>query len=251
MATTRSAAGSKGGGDAERRRVQARDGAVPREERVFGAIHEAVLDHRLAPGTKLKEVELAELFGVTRAVVRKVLARLAHLRLVQLRPNRGAVVSSPTVAESIELFGARVAIESAIAACAAGRATRERLRALRAVLRQEHEAYRRGDEADGHRCSVEFHRVLASLGGNAVLAEFLDQLLARTPLVVLAHPGRQEARTCGSDEHAAILDAVAANDGPRAAAAMRAHLEAVLGRLRLQRAPGPRALADMLGVVAA
>src|SRR5512144_2209080 len=62
------------------------------DDLVCATIHEAGLDHRLPPGTKLKEVPLAELFGVTRAVIRKSLARLAHMRLVELRPNRGAVV---------------------------------------------------------------------------------------------------------------------------------------------------------------
>jgi DNA-binding GntR family transcriptional regulator len=221
------------------------------EERVFRAIHEAVLDHRLAPGTKLKELELAELFGVTRAVVRKVLARLAHLRLVELRPNRGAVVASPSVAESIQLFGARAAIEAAIAEAAAPRITREHLRELRARLKQEHDAYQRGDEADGHRHAVELHRRLAAIAGNVVLADFLDQLIARTPLVVLAHQTTANGSACSIEEHGAILEALAAGDGARAAKAMRAHLDAVLARLRLQQGREPRGLADMLRVVAA
>jgi DNA-binding GntR family transcriptional regulator len=230
---------------------EARAPAATAEDRVFRAIHEAVLGHRLAPGTKLKELELAELFGVTRAVVRKVLARLAHLQLVQLRPNRGAVVASPSVEEGIELFGARAAIEAALAERATARITRDQLRELRSVVKQEHDAYRRGDEAEGHRRSVEFHRLLAGVAGNGVLAAFLDQLIARTPLVVLAHPAGANGNTCSIDEHGAILDALAAGDEARAARAMREHLDAVLGRLRLQRSREPRALAEMLGVAAA
>src|SRR5215470_3764886 len=59
------------------------------DENLYAAIHEAILDHRLPPGTKLKEIPLAELFGVTRSVVRKALGRLAHERVVELRTNRG------------------------------------------------------------------------------------------------------------------------------------------------------------------
>src|SRR5262252_8793169 len=84
------------------------------DDRICATIHEAVLDHRLPPGTKLKEVALAEIFGVTRAVIRKALGRLAHMRLVELRPNRGAVVASPSVDEARDLFAARRAIEGAI-----------------------------------------------------------------------------------------------------------------------------------------
>ena len=60
------------------------------EEDVLREIEKAVLDHRLPPGTKLKEVQLANLFGVKRGLIRKVLARLAHSRLVDQTPNRGA-----------------------------------------------------------------------------------------------------------------------------------------------------------------
>ena len=225
-----------------------RAGAAP-DDRIHAAIHEAVLDHRLPPGTKLKEVELAELFGVTRAAIRKVLARLAHARIVDLRPNRGAVVASPTAAEARDLFAARSAIESAIVSSLAPRVTREQLKELKARTRAEREAYDAGDARQGLRLSVEFHRVLARMAGNAVLAEFLDQLVARTPLVVLAYRTPAEDNACSIDEHSALVDALAAGDAARAVATMSAHLDALLARLDL-RAGGRREadLATLLGM---
>ena len=58
------------------------------EDEVLRQIEQAILDHRLAPGTKLKEVQLADLFGVKRGLIRKVLTRLAHSRLVDQMPNQ-------------------------------------------------------------------------------------------------------------------------------------------------------------------
>ena len=216
------------------------------DDRVFAAVHEAVLDHRLPPGTKLKEIALAELFGVTRAVVRKALARLAHLRLVELRPNRGAVVASPTAGEARDLFAARRAIEGAIVASLASGVTREQLRELRAMTRLEREAYAAGDARRGLKLSVEFHRVLARMAGNAVLAEFLDQLVARTPLVVLAHQGPATDSACSIDEHSEVVAALAAGDGAHAVATMGAHLDALLARLDLE---GPPRRETDLGVL--
>ncbi|HYQ99211.1 MAG TPA: GntR family transcriptional regulator, partial [Casimicrobiaceae bacterium] len=213
---------------------------------VCATIHEAVLDHRLPPGTKLKEIALAELFGVTRSVIRRSLARLAHLRLVELRPNRGAVVASPTAAEARDLFAARRAIEGAIVASLAERVTREQLRELRLTTRSEREAYAAGDTRRGLKLSVEFHRVLARMAGNAVLAEFLDQLVARTPLVVLAHQGPATGPACSIDEHSQVVDALADGDGPRAVATMAAHLDALLARLDLE---GPARRETDLGVL--
>ncbi|HET9010747.1 MAG TPA: GntR family transcriptional regulator [Gemmatimonadaceae bacterium] len=205
------------------------------DDLVCATIHEAVLDHRLPPGTKLKEIALAELFGVTRSVIRRSLARLAHLRLVELRPNRGAVVASPTAAEARDLFAARRAIEAAVVASLAAHVTREQLRELRAMTRAEREVYAAGDARRGLKLSVEFHRVLARMAGNAVLAEFLDQLVARTPLVVLAHQGPAIGNACSIDEHSQVVDALADGDGPRAVATMAAHLDALLARLDLER----------------
>jgi DNA-binding GntR family transcriptional regulator len=244
-------------------RTRARSGS-PRRERAAAAllagngggddlvcatIHEAVLDHRLPPGTKLKEIALAELFGVTRSVIRRSLARLAHLRLVELRPNRGAVVASPTAAEARDLFAARRAIEAAVVASLAANVTREQLRELRAMTRAEREAYAAGDARRGLKLSVEFHRVLARMAGNAVLAEFLDQLVARTPLVVLAHRGPAMGNACSIDEHSQVVDALADGDAPRAVATMAAHLDALLARLDLERtARRETDLGELLGV---
>jgi len=62
----------------------------------------------------LKEVQLANLFGVKRGLIRKVLTRLAHSRLVDQTPNRGATVAKPSVKEGQDLFATRRVIESAI-----------------------------------------------------------------------------------------------------------------------------------------
>ena len=66
---------------------------------VYAHIFEAILEQRLAPGTKLSEEALGEIFGVSRTIIRRALSRLAHESVVLLRPNRGAVVASPTVEE--------------------------------------------------------------------------------------------------------------------------------------------------------
>src|SRR5260370_3232896 len=77
------------------------------EDRVFNAILDAVLDHRLAPGTKLTERELTEIFGASRGAVRAALSRLGHSLLVEQRPNRGAVIANPSLPHTRHLFEAR------------------------------------------------------------------------------------------------------------------------------------------------
>ncbi|WP_382323507.1 GntR family transcriptional regulator [Hydrogenophaga sp. UC242_53] len=74
---------------------KAREPEESPEERVYRTLYDGILDRRLAPGTKLKEIPLAQAFGVTRGVVRKTLARLATAKVVTLRSQHGASVAQP------------------------------------------------------------------------------------------------------------------------------------------------------------
>jgi DNA-binding GntR family transcriptional regulator len=219
------------------------------ETRIFARMHQAVLDRRLQPGMKLKEVELAEAFGVNRAVVRKVLARLSYERLVALRPNRAAVVASPSVQESRDIFAARRVVEAAIVETLARSISRAALKSLRGLVHEEKTAYARSDTQRGLQLSLAFHRELARHAGNGVLAEFLGQLVARTPLVVLSYQASNGDNACADEAHAAIVDALARNDGVEAIAVMRAHLENLEAQLDLaEKKPPTPDLATLLAV---
>jgi DNA-binding GntR family transcriptional regulator len=207
------------------------------EDEVHERIYQAVLDHRLQPGTKLKEVELAQVFGVSRSAVRNVLARLAYARLVELRPNRGATVASPSAEESRDLFAARRAIEGAIVDALARRVTPAQRRRLHALVARERDAYARGESRAALKQSLRFHRELAAMAGNRVLADMLDHLIARTPLVVLAFRAAGRENRCGSDDHADIVEAIAAGNAGRAVEAMSRHLQDLEDQLDLS-APG-------------
>ena len=214
---------------AARKRVSARVD----EDEIYRRIYGAVLDHRLQPGTKLKEVALAEVFRANRNVIRKVLMRLAYNRLVALRPNRGAVVASPSVEESRDLFAARRAVEAAIVDAVTRKIAPPEAKALRTLTASERDAYRRGELRKALKLSLKFHQQLAAIAGNGVLAEFLDQLIARTPLVVLAYRGRGTDTACSIDEHSQIVDAIVGGDAAKAVAAMTLHLEGLEGQLDL------------------
>ena len=83
----------------------------PASDHIASRLALAVHEHRLAPGTKLNEDEVADVYGVSRTVVRAALQRLSHDGLVELRRNRGAFVAQPSIRDAREVFEARALLE--------------------------------------------------------------------------------------------------------------------------------------------
>ena len=197
---------------------------VMSEEDILRHIEQAILDHRLPPGTKLKEIQLTEIFGVKRGAIRKVLTRLANSRLVVQTPNRGASVAKPSAEEGRHLFATRRAIEGAIVEDLAGKSNDTLVRQLKNLLKEEHQAYQQGDNKRALALSVDFHRQLATLAGNSVMQEFLNDIIRRTPLVILTHIGSESEKRCRNLEHEAIVEAIAKGDARKAVKIMNEHL---------------------------
>jgi DNA-binding GntR family transcriptional regulator len=79
---------------------------------VYDALRSDLLNGVLAPGQKLRMVELAERFGVSQSVVREALTRLAEQSLLVASPQRGFRVRDLSVRDITHLTEARVQIES-------------------------------------------------------------------------------------------------------------------------------------------
>jgi DNA-binding GntR family transcriptional regulator len=71
---------------------------------IYDRIWSAIAEHKLRPGTRLKEEQLSEIFGVSRARVRAALAALERDGLVTLVQNRGAFVAQPTIEEARDVL---------------------------------------------------------------------------------------------------------------------------------------------------
>ena len=94
-------------------------------EEMHQLLFNAITEHTLRPGTKLREEELAEAFGVSRTRIRELLFRLNHLGIVDLPPRRTALVAKPTEKEAREVFHARRVLEMGIVSEVAAKAKTE------------------------------------------------------------------------------------------------------------------------------
>lgn len=202
-------------------------------ERIAASITQAIVERRLMPGTKLAEQQLADIYGVSRTLVRQALNQLSRHRLVTLTPARGACVAEPSVEEARQVFELRKMLESALVSQLCTTITPAQIRTLREHLKLEREALKRTDVPGRTRLLADFHVLLARLLGNEVLAELLQELLSRSSLIALMYQSGHSAAESQA-EHEALVDALEAGDAARAERLMLAHLGHVEAHLRLQ-----------------
>jgi DNA-binding GntR family transcriptional regulator len=205
----------------------ANGGAKPKWtiDQIVGALLDAVKQRRLPPGAKLPEEQLSRLFGTSRSNIRVAFRHLSAVGVVQVIPNRGAFVARPTPEEASQIYEARRLIEREIVADVAQHCTAADIRRLREHLRQQRQARDQGDRGEYIRLLGEFHLIIASFGGNAVLRELLGQLIARTSLLMALYVPDQK-HSCSVEEHEALIDLLAAGDIDNAKWCMDSHLHA-------------------------
>lgn len=215
-------------------------------DEIYEKVYNAILEHRLPPGTKLVEERLADIFNVSRARVREVLARLAHEQVVEVIPQRGAYVARPTIEQAMEVFEARRLIEPALLRRLIEALTPERVARLRQHAALEHDARRREDKRAIVRLSGEFHTLLAELAGNSALTRQMRELSSLTCLIIFLYDA-PTSTSCRADEHDAIVEAIAHRDVAKAQSLMLEHLEHIESSLRLEPGTGEVDLEAIFG----
>ncbi|GAA6756201.1 GntR family transcriptional regulator [Thermus thalpophilus] len=204
----------------------------------YQALREAILKGELLPGQRLVEKDLAERFGLGRAAIRTALAKLEQDGLVESAPYRGAWVRAISEEEAVEVLEARMALECLAVRYAARRARPEEVARLREILEAMRGRLAQGDLLGMSELNAAFHRALVEASRHQTAKRLIEALRAqgvrhqyRTVLV----PGRSQRSL---EEHARILEAVAARDEEGAERAMREHLQGVLAALHQARGGG-------------
>ncbi len=201
-------------------------------QRIADAITDAIVGRRLMPGTKLSEQKIADIFKVSRTLVRQALNQLSRDRLVVLEPARGAFVATPSVEEAHQVFEVRQILEAALTRRLCAVITDAQVAELRRHLDAEQAAVAQTDISGRTRLLADFHVVLANMLGNAVLAQILVEMLTRSSLIALMYQSSHSA-AASLAEHVAIVDAFERRDAKAAVRLTLEHLEHVEQNLRL------------------
>lgn len=218
------------------------DATAPRllHEDVAERLRELIMHGELAPGVKLNERVLCEQLGISRTPLREAFKSLASEGLVELLPNRGAIVAPLDPARLQQIFAVLEALEGLAGELACRNASERQLREIRA-LHFEMLAHHARHELDAYfRCNQEIHIRIVEASGNEPLAQIYRSLNANARRARYMANLSQERWDQAVAEHNEILDALTARDAARLQRLLHEHLEhklaLVMDALAAQRA---------------
>lgn len=208
-------------------------------EHVVAELLDGVMEYRYAPGQRLVEADLTRQFNVSRGTVREAFRRLAADGLIEIVPNRGAVVRRLSQRDLAELFEIRCELEGLAARRAAGNigdpACRAAFESATAMIWDDAPRLRITDYLDEN---ARFHEAVLKASGNHQLGVVSRQF--QLPVIMTQVSALLTPRTLERSlaEHRAIARAILAGDGEEAERMIRAHLQRAARLSKADAAPG-------------
>ncbi len=214
------------------------DQVVPNSavDQLYGRLRGAIIQGDIMAGSKISESELARAYGVSRSTVREALGRLESAYLVVRRANAGARVVTLSLAELLEIYQVREAMEGMACRLAAENMSDEEIADLRQLLEQhllnsELQSGRAYYQKEG---DLDFHFRLVQGSKNAKIIHLLcDELYAKVRMYRYQFGMASSRAWDAFSEHKHIVAAIADRDGEMAEMLMRRHIRA--SRLNIER----------------
>jgi len=208
----------------------------PSTEQIVEKVWLSIAERRLRTGVQLKEAQLATIFNVSRARIRRALTVLERDGLVRIIPNRGAFISKPSVDEARDVFFVRRTVERCVIERLCKTVSKADLKRLRDHVALERTANAKNITTDIIKLSGGFHLLLAGTVGSDFLYTTMRDLISRSSLITAVYRNTDRIN-CGPDEHADIVEAIAGKDAEKATHLMAHHLEHVEAELDLSEIP--------------
>jgi DNA-binding GntR family transcriptional regulator len=193
-------------------------------ERVRSALIDAIETGTLLPGRRIDEKELASRFEVSRTPVREALLMLAAQGLVRIAPRSGIHVASPDASEIVAMLEALAEQEAVVCRLAMQRMSSAQRKQLQQLYKATEKAAEVSDRPAYEAANRAFHGLLYEVCANEHIVAPLRLLRLRLAVFrreVHAQPARLLS---AAKEHRRIVEAMLANQGDKAADAMRDHI---------------------------
>ncbi|MCO5734475.1 GntR family transcriptional regulator [Rhizobium sp. SSA_523] len=187
-----------------------------------------ILALALPPGTRISEQEIGERYGSSRQPGREALIGLAKSRLVEILPQRGAVIARISVDKLMQAAFIRETIETAVVKAACRVFHVQARSRLEASLGEQKRAAAAGDRSAFRQADTAFHKLLAEGAGLPMAWSVVEDLKAHIDRACCLSLQAPDALSRLVGEHQAILGAIDRRDEAGAVHSMTSHLSELL-----------------------
>ena len=201
------------------------------EESVYLTLEEEILSGKLKKGESLTETSLSARLGVSRTPLRAALHRLAEEGLIEVAPNRGAVVVGIGDEELVDIYKIRIRLEGLASSEAAKRISPDDLKRLRDSVELSEFYIAKQDAEHLKELDSEFHNIIYKASGNRLLCKTLTELHRNIQFYRKRSLGVAKRLEKSIAEHREILTAIEQGDAEAADRLTSAHIEAALNNL--------------------
>lgn len=201
------------------------------EEKVYLSLEDAIISGEYKRGDSLTEMSLSKRLGVSRTPIRSALHRLSEEGLIDLLPNRGAVVVGVSTEDLSDAYRIRMRLEGLASAMAAERISEEGLTRLEEIIALSEFYLGKGDVEKLRELDSEFHLIIYNASDNRMLSRILSELHRN----IRTYRGRSlsvPGRLLNSiQEHRDILCAIREGDADKADKLTFLHIENAMNNM--------------------
>lgn len=198
-------------------------------ERAADTLRNMIIEGDILPGSRMPEMELCEMLGISRTPLREALKVLAAEGLLVLAPQRGAMVTEPDIKQLDATIEAIAHLEAAAGRIACERASDQEIMSLATLQDHMIQAAADGNARRYFRINQEFHASIVKMSGNPVLIEMHMRVGAHLKRLRYQKMGQisEDLRTTFIGEHGGIVKALKTRDVEAVSREILTHLKSV------------------------
>ena len=201
-------------------------------ELLYDELKKAILTCRIKPGTRLKEVELAEQMGVSRTPIREAMRQLEKDNLIYITPRRGTYVSELSMDDIDNMFIIREPLEGLAAYLAAQSATKEQMDEIRTEMEKCEELLKNNDLEKMAEADLLFHNAIAYASNNEYLISILTDLQVQVLRFRTVYFRSRERAEAAVEDHRKVFDAISSGDADKAKKSLITHIKRLRETIR-------------------
>ncbi len=208
---------------------------IPRrslQSEVVSRLREEIVEGIWEPGMRLQERVLCERYGVSRSPLREACRVIAAEGLLELQPNRGAVVTRPTMTDAVEYMEIIIVLQTLAIRRACEQASDEQLAEIEKIHKSMREYSERHEIVPFFELNNDIHDAIVNASGNSALVSMHEHAALHITRLQKLSEAREADPALGMAEHEAFVSALLRRDATTASAALETHLNTVTEQIK-------------------